>query len=150
MHHWVYIIVYIHHCIYCIYYSINLTLKLLVENRNIIIVFCLIHITSNRITKIMLSGKLLNREFATIVTATIGQALLVKREFARLFVQQEYISMKAGTLRRSRANVLGKNFSLGYIRSRYVSYQPMMPFAKFGVLSAWSIRIYVLRRTKCM
>lgn len=111
------------------------------ENRHVIVKLRLEHITGNRIAEFILGGEVLDGELAAVVTASIGQALLVESQLARLFVQQEYISMEACTLWRSRTDVLRQNLSFRHIRSGNIAHQPVMPFAKFRILSAWSIRI---------
>ncbi|TGZ47582.1 hypothetical protein DBV15_03429 [Temnothorax longispinosus] len=71
------------------------------ENRHVIVVLRLIHVTGNRIAEFVFGSEFPDGELAAVVTASIGQAFLVESELARLFVQQKYISVKACTLRRS-------------------------------------------------
>lgn len=146
---WIYIIMYKHvyHRKHYIMHSTDLTLKLLIENRHIIVILRLIHITGNRIAELIFSGELPDGELAAVVTASIGQALFVESELARLFVQQEYVSVETCTLWRSRTDVLRQSFPFRHIRSRNIAYQPVMPFTKFRILSAWSIGIYLNIRT---
>lgn len=141
---WIYIVMYYickyrRYCMHCT----KLTLELLIENRHVIVILCLIHITGNRIAEIILGGEVLDGKFAAIVTTSISQALLAESELARLFVQQEDISMKTCTLRRSGTDVLRQNISFRHIRSGNIAYQPVMPFTEFRILSAWSVRIYL-------
>lgn len=41
-----------------------------------------------------------------------------------------------------RTHILWKSVALGHFVARYVSNQPVMPFSKLGILTAWSIRIW--------
>jgi len=84
----------------------KLTLKLLIENRHIIIVLRLIHITGNWIAELIFSGEIFNGELAAVVTTSISQAFLVESELARLFIQKKYVSVETCTLWRSRTDVL--------------------------------------------
>lgn len=122
-------------------YFINLTFELFVENWYVIVILCLIHVTRNRIAKLVFSSKLSDRKLATIIATPIGQSFLSKIDLARLFVHQEYISMETCFLRRSGSNIRRQNFPFGHICARNIAHQPVMPFAEFRFFSAWSIRI---------
>lgn len=70
---WIYIIAYKH--MYCCKYYMHctkLTLKLLIENRHVIVILRLIHIPGNWIAEIILFGEVSDGELATIVTTSIG------------------------------------------------------------------------------
>lgn len=123
------------------YNRIGLTFELFIEFWYVIVKLRLIHVTSNWIAELVLCSKVLDRELAAVFAAAISQALFIKSELVVLFVQQKYVSVQACTLRRSRTDVLGEDLTLGDVGSRDVAYQPMMPLAELGILSAWSVGI---------
>lgn len=103
-----------YHCRYSMHCT-KLTLELFIENRHVIVILRLIHITGNRIAELILGGEVLDGKFAAIFTTSISQVLLIESELARLFVQQKDISMKTCTLRRSGTDVLRQSISFRHI-----------------------------------
>lgn len=124
------------------YQDTTLGSKLLVQHRNVIIVLSLEHITSDRIPKLMLRGKLFNGKVCTVIPACIGQTFLSERDLFRLLVHEKYVTMETRAFWWPSANVRGENFSFRHVVTRNVSYQPVMPLAELWLFTAGSIGIW--------
>lgn len=74
----------------------SLCTQLFVQDRHIIIVLCLVEITSDWVAKLIFLSKLPDRESSAVVCRSVGKPRLITGDLAILLVDKEHVAMQSG------------------------------------------------------
>lgn len=122
-------------------YILILNTQLLLNNWHVIVVLSLEHVTSNRVTHLILDGKFANGKRPSASFFMVWYSRLLNGQFFWLLIDQENVPMKTSVLMRGWANVLDNYLALAEVTSRYVARHPHENFSILWIETTWIIQI---------